>query len=58
MHIGGMGEGMGGCIGGFSRLGKRPKAFRAPVSDNPLTWRTVTGGGSLDMGNSLRDTIV
>lgn len=24
----------------LSRLGKRPKAFRAPVSDNPLTWRT------------------
>ena len=43
MHVGGVREGMGGYIGGFSRLGKRPKAFRAPVSDNPLTWRTVTG---------------
>ena len=58
MHIGDVGEGMGGCMGGFSRLGKRPKAFRAPVSDNPLTWRTVTREGSLTGSGPLRDITV
>ena len=42
----------------LSRLGKRPKAFRAPVSDNPLTWRAVTRGGGLAVSSSLRDTTV
>ena len=49
---------VGGFIGGSQGLGKRPKAFRAPVSDNLLTWRTVMGEGSLTFSSSLHDTIV
>lgn len=57
MHVGGIGEGLG-VYGRLSRLGKRPKAFRAPVSDNPLTWRTQTEEGSPTVCSSLRDTAV
>ena len=57
MHVRCVGEGLG-VYRRLSRLGKRPKAFRAPVSDNPLIWRTVTGEGSLTVCSSLRDTIV
>ncbi len=56
MHVGGIGEGLE-VYRWLSRLGKRPKAFKAPVSDNPLIWRTVVEGG-LTVCSSLRDTIV
>ena len=57
MHIGGIGEGLG-VYRRLSRLGKRPKAFRAPVSDNPSPGRTVTEQGSVAVCSSLRDTVV
>ena len=54
MHVGAIEEVLG-VYRRLSRLGKRPKAFRAPVGDNPSTGRTVTEQGSLTVCSSLRD---
>ena len=57
MHVRGIEEVLG-VYRRLSGLGKRPKAFRAPVGDNPSTGGTVAEQGSLVVCSSLRDTVV
>lgn len=48
MHVRGMGEGLG-VLWAALKVGQKAKGLKSPVSDNPLSWRTVMGEGSLKL---------